>query len=106
MTFYEIIDGLIDAGDLLLNEQERVPSGKRSDKNYTDARDTIHQELSSVQDVEAGCYHESAHFVYSTFFGAEQTRPCRVSSNTSGKNSLDAVTDWCNLPRPSVFLMC
>src|SRR5258708_1109945 len=69
MTFYEIIDGLIDAGDLLLNKQERVPGGKGSDKDYTDVRAVIHQELSSVEDVETACYHESAHFIYSTLLG-------------------------------------
>src|SRR6266481_642440 len=69
MTFYEIIDGLIDAGDSLLDEHERVPADRRNDKNYTDARAEIHQELSSVEDVETGCYHESAHFAYSVFLG-------------------------------------
>lgn len=69
MTFYEIIDGLIDFGDSLLDEHERVPSDKRNDKNYTDARAEIHQELANVEDVETGCYHESAHFAYSMFLG-------------------------------------
>jgi hypothetical protein len=69
MTFYETIDALIDAGDLLLSEKERVPVDKRSVKGYTYARALIHQELSSFEDVEAACYHESAHFVYSTFLG-------------------------------------
>jgi hypothetical protein len=69
MTFSEAIDALIDAGDLLLSEPDRVPLDKRGDKKYSNARATIHQELSSIEDVEAACYHESAHFVYSTFLG-------------------------------------
>jgi hypothetical protein len=69
MTFYEIIDRLIDAGDSLLDEPERVPADKRSDKNYIDARDEIHQELSSAEAVEAACYHESGHFAYSVILG-------------------------------------
>jgi hypothetical protein len=69
VTFYEAIDALIDAGDLLLSEKERVPLDKRSVKGYTYARALIHQELSRFEDVEAACYHESAHFVYSTFLG-------------------------------------
>jgi hypothetical protein len=69
VTHHEIIDGLIDAGDALLDEQERVPADKRSDKNYTDARTVIHQELSNAEAVEAACYHESGHFAYSVFLG-------------------------------------
>jgi hypothetical protein len=74
MTFYEIIDGLIDAGDLLITESERVPADKRSNKDYEDARDMIHQELSDVEDVTTACYHESAHYAYSVFLGYKLKR--------------------------------
>jgi len=61
MTFSEIIDSLIDTVD--------VPEGKRNGEGYESARKEIHDDLSDVGDVEAACYHESAHFVYATFLG-------------------------------------
>src|SRR6266702_4694249 len=58
MTFYEIIDGLIDAGD-------KVQADKRSGDGYATARQRIHEELASSHDVEVACYHEAGHWAYS-----------------------------------------
>jgi hypothetical protein len=55
MTFYEIIDGLIDAGD-------EVPAVKRNGDGYAAARKLIHDELASPHDVEVACYHEAGHW--------------------------------------------
>jgi hypothetical protein len=58
MTFYDVIDGLIDAGD-------KVPAVKRNGDDYTTARKIIHDELASQHDVEVGCFHEAGHWAYS-----------------------------------------
>src|SRR6266481_4296666 len=61
MAFFEIIDSLIDVTG--------VPKCKRNGEQYEAACKEIHDDLSDVGDVEATCYHESAHFVYATFLG-------------------------------------
>lgn len=58
MTFWEIIDRLIDDGD-------QVPLINRKGNGYEAARKLIHDELSSEHAVEVACYHEAAHWVYS-----------------------------------------
>jgi hypothetical protein len=57
VTFYEIIDGLIDAGD-------KVPPVKRNGDGYAAARKLIHDELASPHDVEVACFHEAGHWAY------------------------------------------
>jgi hypothetical protein len=71
MTFFEVIEHLIDAGDLQLEEHERVPSNERDRPQYKEARDVIHSEFANFEAVEAACYHESSHFVYATLLAFE-----------------------------------
>lgn len=54
MTLYETIDSLIDVTN--------VPEEKRQDKQYELARKAIHDELSSVENIEIACYHEAGHW--------------------------------------------
>ena len=54
MTFFEIIDSLIDVTD--------VPLCKQNGEGYESARKVIHEELSSVKDVEVACHHEAGHW--------------------------------------------
>jgi hypothetical protein len=61
MTFYEIIDSLIDVN--------AVPEKKRSGEGYGDARKEIHDNLVTIEDVTAACYHEAAHLIYATNLG-------------------------------------
>jgi hypothetical protein len=63
MTFYEIIDGLINV--------DAVPESNRRGKGYDDARKEIHEEISVPNDVQAVCYHEAAHWIYAEFLGFE-----------------------------------
>jgi hypothetical protein len=66
VTLYEIIDGLIDANDLLLKANERVPMDERNQKDYQDDRKEIHDDLATIEDVKAVCYHEASHLIYAT----------------------------------------
>ena len=59
--FYEIIESLIDV--------RLVPEGKRCGEGYKAARDDIHDNLATIEDVAAGCYHEAGHLIYATNFG-------------------------------------
>jgi hypothetical protein len=54
MTFYEMIDRLIDVTE--------VPENKHSGEGYESARRLIHEELTNVKDVDVGCHHEAAHW--------------------------------------------
>jgi hypothetical protein len=56
MTFSEIIYNLIDVTN--------VPESKRSGVEYEAARNLIHEELSTVEDVEIACYHEAGHWAF------------------------------------------
>ena len=62
MTLYEIIEGLIDANDLLLKANERVPVDQRNHKDYLDARRYIHEHLPTKEAIELACYHEAGHY--------------------------------------------
>jgi hypothetical protein len=46
-----------------------VPENKRCGYGYKAARKDIHDNLATVEDVAAGCYHEAAHLIYATNFG-------------------------------------
>jgi hypothetical protein len=61
MTFHETIDSLIDVVG--------VPAGKRSGAGYEAARQDIHDNLATIEDAAAGCYHEAGHLIYATNFG-------------------------------------
>ena len=61
MTFHEIIDSLIDV--------KQVPEEKRCGDGYEAARKDIHDNLATIEDVTAGCYHEAGHLIYATNFG-------------------------------------
>lgn len=54
MTFYEMIDRLIDLTE--------VPEDKRRGEGYESARRLIHEELANVMDVDVACHHEAAHW--------------------------------------------
>lgn len=58
---FKIIDGMIDVSE--------VPQEKRNGDNYDNARKHIHDTLATLEDVEAGCYHEAGHLIYATNFG-------------------------------------
>jgi len=85
MTFSEIIDSLIDTVD--------VPEGKRNGEGYESARKEIHDDLSDVGDVEAACYHESAHFVYATFLGYRHKKDTSAFRVMGPKIEYHAPTD-------------
>jgi hypothetical protein len=57
MTFYEIIDALIDVS--------QIPPEKQKGEGYGSARKLIHDEFATAEDVEVGCYHEAGHWAYS-----------------------------------------
>jgi hypothetical protein len=56
MTFYEIIDSLIDVTG--------VPKCQQKGEGYESARKSIHDEFATVEDVEIGCYHEAGHWAF------------------------------------------
>jgi hypothetical protein len=56
MTFRETIDSLIDV--------MQVPEEKRCGEGYETARKEIHDNLATIEDVTAVCYHEAAHLIY------------------------------------------
>jgi hypothetical protein len=61
MTFYETIDSLIDVVG--------VPVDKRCGEGYETARKEIHDNLATIEDVTAVCYHEAGHLIYANFIG-------------------------------------
>src|SRR6266851_4451526 len=61
MTFYEIIDSLIDVTG--------VPVDKRCGEGYEAARKEIHDNLATIEDVTAVCYHEAGHLIYANLVG-------------------------------------
>jgi hypothetical protein len=63
VNFYDTIESLINV--------DLVPEKKRIGENYEAARNEIHEELSTPEDVEAVCYHEAAHWIYAEFLGFE-----------------------------------
>jgi hypothetical protein len=86
MTVHEIIDGMIDVRD--------VPPEKREGSEYEAARKQIHDELSTIRDVEAACYHEAGHWAYAVVaanqFGVDgslfQVVGPRIRYDASDKN--------------------
>jgi hypothetical protein len=54
MTHRDIIDDLIDVSG--------VPECKRHGEKYEQARESIHKDLATPEDVEAACYHEAGHW--------------------------------------------
>ncbi len=88
MTFYEIINGLVDAGD-------KVLADRRSGDDYTTARKRIHDELASPHDVEVACYHEAGHWVYSLpvigprieYYPATNGKPEKYNATPTGLES-------------------
>jgi hypothetical protein len=63
MTFYETIDSLIDV--------EGVPAGKRCGEGYEAARKEIHDNLATIEDLTAVCYHEAGHLIYARLVGSK-----------------------------------
>jgi hypothetical protein len=61
MTLHEIIDSLIDVTG--------VPLLKQQGKKYEDARKEIHDNLTTIEDVTAACYHEAGHLIYANLVG-------------------------------------
>jgi hypothetical protein len=61
MTFYETIENLIDVVG--------VPAGKRSGAGYDAARKEIHDNLTTIEDVTAVCYHEAGHLIHANLVG-------------------------------------
>jgi hypothetical protein len=77
MTIYEIIDGLIDEGDSLLDESARVPMDERNDNFYKEARKHIHEHLPTKEAIELVCYHETGHY----FAAVEAATQLRLDSS-------------------------
>jgi hypothetical protein len=78
MTFYDIIDSLIDLSKVDKDKQkgdgyEAAPqwSGQKRPTVVRSkaARREIHDNLTTIEDVTAACYHEAGHLIYANLIG-------------------------------------
>ena len=95
MTFFEIIDNLIDVTG--------VPVLKQNGEQYEDARKLIHTELSTVEGVEIACYHEAGHWAQAVLaLGADgslfEVVGPRIKYDESKKNPYDPTPTGLSLP--------
>jgi hypothetical protein len=98
MTFYEVIDNLIDVTG--------VPETKRSGIEYEAARNLIHIELSSMEEVEVACYHEAGHWAFAILVANQlavdgslfEVVGPRIKYDVSKKNPYDATPTGLSLP--------